>query len=194
VAIGRVIFLNGPSSSGKSAIAKALQAKLVEPYMHVSIDGFFYLYPERFWNPQREEDLQVLQRIAPAVVTGLHLAVASLAKAGNNVIVDHVLQEDGWLQECVEGWAELDVFFVGVKCPLGVLEQREAERDDRDRGTAAYQFDRVHAHGLYDVEVDTATLDVDECAGAILAALDSNRSPRAFSELRRRFAPNYSPD
>ena len=37
---------------------------------------------------------------------------------------------------------------------LAELERREAERD-REPGTARYQYERVHAHGLYDVEVDT---------------------------------------
>ena len=35
---GRIIFLNGASSSGKSTLAKALQAALAEPFLHVSSD------------------------------------------------------------------------------------------------------------------------------------------------------------
>lgn len=35
---GHIIFLNGTSSSGKTTIAKALQEKLAEPYMYVSVD------------------------------------------------------------------------------------------------------------------------------------------------------------
>ena len=45
---GQVILLNGTSSSGKTTLAKALQDKLAEPFMYVSLDGFFHLYPERF--------------------------------------------------------------------------------------------------------------------------------------------------
>lgn len=188
MARGRVIFLNGTSSSGKTTIARALQERLPEPYMHVSVDGFFYLYPERFWNPTRQEDAVALARLAPAVVSGFHRAVAALAEAGNHVIVDHVLQEDGWLSECVERWARLDVLFVGIRCPLEVLEQREAGRGDRDVGTARYQYDRVHAHGVYDVEVDTSVQDVDECVGRILEALERGDAPRAFAQLRNTLA------
>ena len=36
--MGKVIFLNGPSSTGKTTIARLLQEKLPEPYMHVGID------------------------------------------------------------------------------------------------------------------------------------------------------------
>ena len=35
---GRVILLNGASSSGKSTLAKALQAALPQPFLHVSSD------------------------------------------------------------------------------------------------------------------------------------------------------------
>jgi len=35
---GRIILLNGASSSGKSTLAKALQQALPEPFLHVSSD------------------------------------------------------------------------------------------------------------------------------------------------------------
>lgn len=37
-ASGKVVFLNGASSSGKSALAWALQHSLEEPFWHFSID------------------------------------------------------------------------------------------------------------------------------------------------------------
>jgi len=80
----------------------------------------------------------------------------------------------------------------GVKCPLQVPEQREAERGDRNIGTARYQYDRVHAHGLYDVEVDTSVLDIDECVKTIMEALEQERLPRAFSQLRQKFVTDGS--
>jgi chloramphenicol 3-O phosphotransferase len=35
---GTIIFINGASSSGKSTIARALQARLEDPFWHISID------------------------------------------------------------------------------------------------------------------------------------------------------------
>ena len=61
--------------------------------------------------------------------------------------------------------------FVGVICPLAVTEKRETERGDRTVGTARYQFERVHAHDCYDVEVDTSVLSVEECVARILALM-----------------------
>jgi chloramphenicol 3-O phosphotransferase len=142
---GHVIFLNGTSSSGKTTITKALQEKLTEPYMYISIDGYFHLYAERFLRPASREGAVVLERLIPAVVSGLHRSVAALAQAGNSVLVDHLLQDDGSLEECVENWVGLDVLFVGVKCPLEVAEERERKRGNRTIGTARSQFERVHA-------------------------------------------------
>jgi chloramphenicol 3-O phosphotransferase len=189
---GYIIFLNGTSSSGKTTIAKALQEELAEPYMHVSIDSLFCWYPERVWNPTSREEILVTVQLVPCVVSGFHRMVATLAKAGINVIVDHLLEEDGWLAECVEQWAGLDVLFVGVKCPLQVVEQRETERDDRKPGTARYQYDRVHAHNLYDIEVDTSILGVEECATRIMALIDDKPATSAFQELASRFRDKES--
>lgn len=181
---GHVIFLNGTSSSGKTTIAKALQDKLPEPYMYVSIDDFFHLYPERFLEPTSKEEAEILQRLLPAVVSGLHKSVTALAQSGNNVIVDQVLQEQGWLQECVEQWVGFDVLFVGVICPLEVAEQREKERGDRNIGTARYQLERVHSHGVYDVEVDTSILNIDECVEKIMQLIKDKPARFVFQDLR----------
>lgn len=43
--MGKVIFLNGTSSSGKSTIAGELQKVLHEPYLHVSCDAFLSQLP-----------------------------------------------------------------------------------------------------------------------------------------------------
>lgn len=183
---GRVIFLNGTSSSGKTTLAKALQEQLAQPYMYVSVDDFFNMYPEKYLNPTTQDEAIALARLVPAVVSGLHRSVASLAQSGNNILVDHVLQENGWLKECVENWTGLEVIFVGIKCPLEIAEQREKERADRDIGTARYQYERVHAHGLYDIEVDTSTLTVDECVSRIMELINNRPATYAFQELSNR--------
>jgi chloramphenicol 3-O phosphotransferase len=184
---GHVIFLNGTSSSGKTTIAKALQDKLAEPYMYVSIDNYFHMYPERFLHPNSQEDAKVLDGLVPAVISGLHKSVAALARAGNNVLVDHVLQMDGSLKECVGNWVGLDVLFVGVKCPLKIAEKREKKRGDRNIGTARHQFELVHAHALYDIEIDTSRLTVAECVARIIKLINEKPKKSAFQELAARF-------
>jgi len=131
--------------------------------MYISVDDFSHMYPKRFLSPTSEEGVTLFGHVFPAVISGFHKCIAALARSGNNLIVDHVLQEDGWLKECVEACIGIDVLFVGVKCPLDITEQREKERGDRNIGTARYQFARVHAHHIYDNEVDTSVLNINDC-------------------------------
>jgi chloramphenicol 3-O phosphotransferase len=180
---GRVILLNGTSSSGKTTIAMALQEKLLPPFMYVSIDNFFHLYPEKLLNPTTQEEVEIISALVPSVISGMQRCVAALAQSGNNVLVDHVLQEEKWLKECVDTWTGLEVFFVGVKCPLEITEKREKERGDRTIGTARYQFKRVHAHHLYDIELDTSLLTVQECVTRVIDLLQNKPEELAFQKI-----------
>lgn len=184
---GLVILLNGTSSSGKTTIANALQEKLSEPYVYVSIDNYFSRYAEKILDPTSQEDAAALAGLIPDVISDFHRSVASLAQSGNNILVDHVLQEKEWLQECVKSWKGLEVIFVGIKCPLEVVEQREKERGDREIGTARYQFQRVHIHDLYDIEVDTSIFSADECMTSIVELINHKPTKFAFQELYARF-------
>ena len=75
------------------------------------------------------------------------------------------------------------MLFVGVLCPLAELERRERGRN-RMQGLAKWQFDRVHAHGTYDLQVDTSVSDPIECALQIKEALRDIHSSGAFDRLR----------
>ena len=61
--------------------------------------------------------------------------------------------------------------FVGVRCPLPIIEQRERERRDRTSAGPRAQFAVVHGDRDYDVEVDTSELAPDAAAAVILEAL-----------------------
>ncbi|MBB6438913.1 chloramphenicol 3-O-phosphotransferase [Streptomyces candidus] len=116
---------------------------------------------------------------------GFHRAVAGMAAGGNNVVVDHILSEQWRLPDCVDLFVPQDVVLVGVHCPLPELERREQQRGDRPPGLAARQITRVHAHGLYDIEVDTGTHGPLDCARQIRDFLPHRPRPTAFEQLRR---------
>jgi chloramphenicol 3-O phosphotransferase len=149
LSVGNIIFLNGTSSSGKTTLARELQNRLSEPYLHFSIDSFLAMLPEKYFSGAEE---MALPNVISPIVSGMHRSIAAFADAGNNIIVDHVLQLKEWLNDCVNILSDYPVFLVGVHCPLQELERRESIRD-REPGTARYQFDIVHAHGEYDVQV-----------------------------------------
>jgi len=114
-------------------------------------------------------------------ISGLHATAAALADVGLNVIVDHVILERAWLEECARLWAKLDVLFVGVRCPLEVVLRRELEREEaRTHGQAEAQFEVVHRWATYDIEVDTSVLTPDEAVARIMAAFGGLTGRRAI--------------
>ena len=177
---GKVIFLNGTSSSGKTTIAKRLQENFQEPYLHVSIDAFLHQLPTAFLT----EDA-LLTRELPRLLAAFNSSSAAIARAGNNIVVDTVLQEPSWVAPCVMAFEGLEVVFVAIRCSLQELVAREKARSDRRLGMARYQYDRVHLCGIYDVELDTSVVALEECVGIISEYVRSGVRPLAFEKLRR---------
>lgn len=190
-----IIFLNGTSSAGKGSIAAALLEILATPYVHIGFDDFIHLARSAAY--YGEQGFQLLEenegsdtRYAMAIGTlgvrffsGAHHAVASFAAAGNNLIVDAVLWNGDWLWEYVKLLRPYDVLFVGVMCPLAVVEERECARGDRLTGLAHSQFDHVHAHGVYDLTIDTSVLDARAGAQRICEFIATGKTPTAFARL-----------
>jgi chloramphenicol 3-O phosphotransferase len=55
-------------------------------------------------------------------------AVRTLVNRGNPVIFDHVLHDRAMYESCICAFNGLDVFTVGVTCPVEELERRERSR------------------------------------------------------------------
>jgi chloramphenicol 3-O phosphotransferase len=201
---GRIILLNGSSSAGKTTLAIALQQLLPEPYQHIALDQFRDGLGGRYRGLNSPEGapgargLNVVpvsrgnERVTEVrfgdvgkrMLRGMRRAIAAFAREGNNVIIDDLLFEGDFLFDYLDALAGLEVLFVGVRCPLDVVNAREARRPGRFPGTATSHFDRVHANSIYDIEVDTSTGTPLECARCIVARLESGEPPTAFDELR----------
>ena len=136
---GRIVFLDGASSSGKSSTA-----------VHLCIDDYLGEFQEGRW-----DNKQATQQRWSQIVSGFHTAAAAAARAGNSIIVDDVLEENPpWVESLRSLFHDLEVVFVGVHCPLEELERREKKRGDRRKGRARHQFDQVHSQAIYDGHVD----------------------------------------
>lgn len=96
-----------------------------------------------------------------------HRAIAAIASAGVNVIVDEVMISEA---ECVD-WQEaltgLPVQWVAVRCDLDVVVERERQRGDRYLGLARGTGLVVHDHATYDFEVDTTSMTTQEVAAEL---------------------------
>lgn len=185
--LGKIVLLNGASSSGKSSLVAALQRTLAEPYLEGGIDKFIFMLPRRYLNrPLWDDVLGLAAEAGPLghqLVGGMHRAIAALSRSGLNVVADHVLVEPAWVADCARVFDGLPAFLIGVRCPLELLIEREAARKDRTLGQAAAQFERVHRHGMYDMEVDTSEDSAEECAAHIQGYLASGAIPRALPTL-----------
>jgi chloramphenicol 3-O phosphotransferase len=151
--MSHVIFLHGASSSGKSTVARALQAKIEEPFLHISIDHLRdagvlpwqrFVSGEFDWKANRS-----------SFFNGYHASLAGYANTGNNLILEHILDSDQWLVDLRELLAGHNVYFVGLHCPLEILVEREAKRGDRLVGSAQQDFHSVHIGKTYDLEIQS---------------------------------------
>jgi chloramphenicol 3-O phosphotransferase len=137
-------------------------------------DGFTALGVEMAAISPPGTPVAVVARFGPVfrrLVDSMAPAVRALVDGGNAVIFDHVLHDPAMYDSYCRATAGLDVFTVGVTCPLDMLDTREQARDDRVLGRARGLADVVHTFCSYDVTVDTGAASTDACVVAILAAL-----------------------
>ena len=180
--LGKIIFLNGASSSGKSTLARSLQARLPEPFIHFSFDHLrdsHAIPTERF---QRGDFDWPTHR--PLVFDGFHRCLEAFASAGNNLIVEHIIEQRKWLIDLVKSLSPFDVFFVGLHCPLEQLNEREKARKNRSAGEAESDFAIVHSFSSYDLEIDTTrnnTLNTD----LLMEKWSNRKKPSQFDILMK---------
>jgi chloramphenicol 3-O phosphotransferase len=142
-----------------------------------------------------------------AAYRGMYDAIAAHSRLGFNVVVD-ALHHDAYsapqeiLTNCARQLQDMPVLFVGVRCPIDVaLHRRRATW-----GGAGYTpsvsvsdpvglwHEAVHNPGIYDLEVDTATLSSQECVDLIADRLNADPPPSAFRRLARAATAPGIPD
>lgn len=180
----KIILLNGVGSSGKSSLARALQAASRDVFLHVQMDAFLGMLPTRYLDDPDGftfassivEGKKVVSihtgPVAQRTVLGMRHAIVALASAGNNPIVDEVLLGDE-KNDDARLFGPFQLITAGVHCPLQVREERERQRGDRLVGLARWQFDKVHAGMTYIVTVNTSEATPEECARTVMRALSS---------------------
>ncbi|HEY9121544.1 MAG TPA: AAA family ATPase [Brevefilum sp.] len=185
--IGNIIFLNGTSSSGKTTLLRGLQERLAPPYLEMGLDKFIWMLPKRYLDqPLWNDVLGKADNAGPVghqLVFAMHRSILAAAKAGFNILADHVLVEPDWVRDCAYIFHDFNAYLIGVKCELAVLEKREQERKDRTWGQARLQYEKVHAHGVYDFEVDSGGSSLVENVTQIENFLNKNIPPRAFNRI-----------
>ena len=157
------IVLNGTSSAGKTSIAKALQRQVNTPALHAQADTFFGMFN---W-PTIVND-EIKNECFRVCVENFHANLSILSTKPFLLIVDQVFEQHAWFEACQKALQPKKTYFIGIHCPLTILEERELARGDRGIGIAKGQFENVHLQKPYALELDSSVATPDECASAII--------------------------
>ncbi|GAC1405223.1 MAG: hypothetical protein NVSMB52_19050 [Chloroflexota bacterium] len=153
---------------------------LEEPYWHLSLDDFL----EGFTDGHR------LGRNPPSferVVNGYMQSLRQMALCGNNIVAETVITPHR-LATYLQLFGDLHVLLIGLHVPLQEAHRRERHRADRlaPYDVTQRDFDEIHAHGLYDLELNTLHFTPEEAAARVLALVSAPPSPTAFHQLVQR--------
>lgn len=168
---GKIIFLNGVTSTGKTSIAEAIQELADVMYYHISNDIFHCMIGKKFWI----EDSR--KCISKSIVTMYH-AAKGMCENGINVIIDGMLlemceyfQEYGNLHYDIMQsiLSNIDIFMVEVFCPLDECRRRNMNRGNRGEYQSEQQNKEMNKNVKYNFRVDTSVNSAKECAEQILA-------------------------
>lgn len=159
---GTLILLSGPTSVGKTSIAKALQQlghTRGEEILHIEADHFIpYTYSDKSW-----EDSDFKIRMIVASIR----AANSYCLQNFDVILDGILPYgDKMAKEAA--LAEFNKIrkrmYIGVSCDIQEIKKRVELRGNRDLQHATAQANNLHDGERYDILLDSTDMDATRLA------------------------------
>lgn len=165
---GRVIFLNGVTSSGKTSIVEALQRQERVFFYVVANDLFQRTIGENYLHKN------YWKYLSEAIIMMYHTAKL-FSDMGKNVLIDGILVEKDELRPHYRQMSEIfndnPLDIVEVYCPLDICRQRNIIRQDRYETQSLEQHELMAENIRYSVRVDTSLYSPDECAEIIMGKL-----------------------
>ena len=165
---GRIIFLNGVTSAGKTSIVEALQER---------DDIFFYvvandLFQEMIGDKYLRENYW---KYLGEVIIMMYHAAKLYSDMGKNILIDGILVEREEItphyQQLLEILKNNPLDLVEVYCPLDVCRKRNIVRGDRYENQSDEQHKLMAKNIEYTLRVDTSLFSADECADIIVKKL-----------------------
>ena len=181
------IYLNGTSSAGKTILVRALQKAYEEPLLSMGIDLLVReMLPNQFTSMETSEEgfywregLDSGGSVVPRLYMGekgkkiyqcLIHATLGILRGGSSVVINDVAIMGKWqIDLWQKALAPYPSVFVGVHCPLDVIEMRERENGNWPLFSARGQYEIVHQEISYHLEVDTHAESMDEIVAKILS-------------------------
>ena len=165
---GKIIFLNGVTSSGKTSIVEALQERRDQFFYVVANDLFQEMVGEQYL----EENYW--KYLSEVIILMYHTAKL-YSDLGKNVLIDGILVERDEIKPHYEQLMEImkdsPLSIVEVYCPLDVCRQRNIERGDRFESQSDEQAELMSKDIKYTMRVDTSVNNPTECAEQIVKTL-----------------------
>ena len=165
---GRILFLNGVTSSGKTSIVEALQARK---------DIFFYVVANDLFQEMIGEEYlkdNYWKYLGEVIIMMYHTAKL-FSDMGKNVLIDGILVEREGVAPHYERLLSilkdnpLDV--VEVYCPPEICRERNIARGDRYESQSDEQAALMAPDIRYSLRVDTSIHSPEECAEQIIRNL-----------------------
>lgn len=165
---GRIIFLNGVTSSGKTSIVDALQERE---------DVFFYVVANDLFEQMVGDGYlrrDYWKYLSEVIIMMYHTAKL-YSDMGKNVLIDGILVEREEIKphyhQLLEILRDNPLDVVEVYCPPDIRRQRNLRRQDRRETQSDEQAERMAKDIRYSLRVDTSIQSPAECADIILRQL-----------------------
>lgn len=168
---GKIVFLCGVTSSGKTSIVDSIQNGSKEFFYVVANDLMVQMVGDKYL----EDDYWKYE--SKAIYYMYHMAKL-LSDFGENVLIDGCMLETPELPQHYEKvkdiFKESPLFMVEVFCPLEICRKRNVERDDRYESQSDEQSKKWNKNVKYDLTVHTHMHSAEECAQIILEKIYNN--------------------
>ena len=165
---GRIIFLNGVTSSGKTSIVESLQNQEDIFFYVVANDLFQEIVGENYLRKNYWKYLS-------EVIIMMYHTAKLYSDMGKNVLIDGILVEREEIKPHYSQLLEIlknnPLDIVEIYCPLDICRQRNIIRGDRYETQSQEQYDLMAENIKYSAKVDTSIYSPEECAKKIIKEL-----------------------
>ncbi|MEY8330473.1 AAA family ATPase [Lachnospiraceae bacterium 48-33] len=165
---GRIIFLNGVTSSGKTSIVEAMQQQKDIFFYAVANDLFEQMIGDNYL---RDNYWGYLSEV---IIMMYHTAKL-FSDIGKNVLIDGILVERDEIKphyhQLLEILKDNPLDIIEIYCPLDICRQRNIIRGDRYETQSQEQYDLMAENIKYSAKVDTSIYSSEKCAEKIMKEL-----------------------
>jgi adenylylsulfate kinase/chloramphenicol 3-O phosphotransferase len=197
---GKIIFLNGVTSTGKTSIAEELREQADEIYYHLSNDIFHCMIGKKFW-------IENSRMCVAKSIAAMYHAARGMCENGINVIIDGMLLE---MPEFIQEYGKqhydimksaltgIDITMIEVFCPLEECRRRNIARGDRGEFQSQEQYNEMNKNIKCDFKADTSVNTAEECAKQILDSTvvikPAAKKRKTIQELFENYNEDYTPE